>query len=180
MTATTVKQIEEAIRRFVDQYADRTSKEPVANRPNNKGQIEVATDAGRSAMERVTNAQDAVIEFEHARHNGTPVCRTPREASSAWLGVPEEGLSGLTSKQRRELAKRVTVRLLNGEDKHSRLFEVVDQGIGIRPQDLKRTILSLGESNKIQKHYLAGVYGQGGSSTLAFSRFGFCPTFTDT
>ena len=35
---------------------------------------------------------------------------------------------------------------------------------------MKHTILSLNESNKIQKHYLAGTYGQGGSSTLAFSK----------
>ena len=34
---------------------------------------------------------------------------------------------------------------------------------------MKDTILSLNESNKIQKHYLAGTYGQGGSSTFAFS-----------
>jgi hypothetical protein len=33
------------------------------------------------------------------------------------------------------------------------------------------TILSLGASNKIQKHYLAGTYGQGGSSTLNFCKY---------
>jgi hypothetical protein len=32
------------------------------------------------------------------------------------------------------------------------------------------TILSLNEGNKWQKHYLAGTFGQGGSSTFAFSR----------
>jgi hypothetical protein len=35
------------------------------------------------------------------------------------------------------------------------------------------TILSLNESHKIQKHYLAGTYGQGGSSTLAFCKYAF-------
>jgi hypothetical protein len=38
---------------------------------------------------------------------------------------------------------------------------------------MKDTILSLNESNKIQKHYLAGTYGQGGSSTLTFSKYVF-------
>src|SRR5581483_10659090 len=33
--------------------------------------------------------------------------------------------------------------------------------------------LSLNESNKMQKHYLAGAYGQGGSSTFAASRYVF-------
>ena len=32
------------------------------------------------------------------------------------------------------------------------------------------TILSLNEGNKWQKHYLAGTFGQGGSSTFAFSK----------
>ena len=31
--------------------------------------------------------------------------------------------------------------------------------------------MSLNESNKIQKHYLAGTYGQGGSSTFAFCKY---------
>jgi hypothetical protein len=38
---------------------------------------------------------------------------------------------------------------------------------------MKDTILSLNESNKIQKHYLAGTYGQGGSSTLYYSQYVF-------
>jgi hypothetical protein len=35
------------------------------------------------------------------------------------------------------------------------------------------TILSLNEGNKWQKHYLAGTFGQGGSSTFAFSQLTF-------
>jgi hypothetical protein len=33
------------------------------------------------------------------------------------------------------------------------------------------TILSLSEGNKWQKHYLAGIYGQGGSSTFAVCKY---------
>jgi hypothetical protein len=62
------------------------------------------------------------------------------------------------------------VRLEPGEGSQSRILTVVDGGIGIDPDRMKGTILSLNESNKIQKHYLAGTYGQGGSSTLAFSK----------
>jgi hypothetical protein len=58
-----------------------------------------------------------------------------------------------------------------GEGRESRVLEVRDQGIGIAPENVTRTILSLNESNKLQKHYLAGAYGQGGSSTFAFSRY---------
>ena len=145
---------------------------PVGGRPNNRGAIEVASDAGRSIIERVTNMLDAVLELEQEKHGGTPDCRTPREASSAWLGVPErEGLAALSNRQRQSLAESAILRVEPGEGSQSRVVTVVDQGIGIAPEELQGTILSLNESNKIQKHYLAGTYGQGGSSTYAFCRF---------
>ncbi len=145
---------------------------PIGRRPNNRGAIEVASDPGRSIIERITNAHDALLEREHEQHGGKPKCNSPREASSAWLDVPEkEGLSGLTNKQRQSLAMKTVVRLDPGEGWQSRLVTVIDQGIGIEPERLEGTILSLNESNKIQKHYLAGTYGQGGSSTFAFCKY---------
>jgi len=42
--------------------------------------------------------------------------------------------------------------------------------VGLTSEQMPRTILSLSESNKVQKLYLAGAYGQGGSSTLAVSK----------
>ncbi len=38
-------------------------------------------------------------------------------------------------------------------------------------RNLPATILSLNASNKLQKHYLAGIYGQGGSSTFAVCKY---------
>jgi hypothetical protein len=147
---------------------------PFGARPNNRGAIEVAADATRSAIERVTNAFDAVLELEHNRHSGKPDCRSPREAAEAWLNVSKkDGLSGLTTKQRQDLALNAIVRLEPGEGPQSRTLTVIDRGIGIPPGKMKDTILSLNESNKIQKHYLAGTYGQGGSSTLFFSEYVF-------
>lgn len=145
---------------------------PFGRRENNRGAIEVATDPARSLIERVTNAHDALLEYEHARHKGLPVCLSPREAAEAWLEVPMKGgLSALTPKQRQNLAGDTVLRLDPGEGWQSRILTVVDRGSGIAPENMEGTILSLNESNKIQKHYLAGTYGQGGSSTLAFSRF---------
>lgn len=150
----------------------RAGFQPVGRRPNNRGAVEVASDAGRSMIERVTNMLDAILELEHEKHGGTPTCRSPREAGSAWLGVPQkDGLSALSKKQRQDLAARAIVRLEPGEGSQSRLVTVIDRGIGIEPNRLEGTILSLNESNKIQKHYLAGTYGQGGSSTFAFCKY---------
>lgn len=172
LQATGTQQVETALDAFLAANAGATAFQPVGRRPNNRGAIEVASDAGRSMIERVTNMLDALLELEHERHGGTPTCRSPREAASAWLGVPEkDGLSALSNKQRQDLAARSIVRLEPGEGSQSRLLTVIDQGIGIEPNRLEGTILSLNESNKIQKHYLAGTYGQGGSSTFAFAKY---------
>lgn len=140
-------------------------------RENNRGTIELSADPARSAVERITNGIDAVIEAEHQRHGGVPECRSPREAAASWLGIPDQGLSAMTPTERRSLAQRVTIALEPGDGRESRIVQVRDRGIGIAPQDMPSTILSLNESNKLQKHYLAGAYGQGGSTTFSFCRY---------
>jgi hypothetical protein len=78
-----------------------------------------------------------------------------------------------SNKERQDLAAATILRLQPGEGWQSRLLSVVDRGVGILPDQMESTILSLNESNKIQKHYLAGTYGQGGSSTLPFCKYAF-------
>ena len=168
-SATSYAEAVSAIEEFEAAHGDAVGWMPVGGRQNNRGVIEVSADPGRSVIERVTNAVDAVLEEEHDRHEGLPVCRSPREAATAWLNVPEGGLSEMTPAQRRKLAQRVTVRLLAGDHKGARILEIRDAGTGLTAAEMPGTILSLNESNKMQKHYLAGAYGQGGSSTYASS-----------
>lgn len=140
-------------------------------RENNRGTIEASADPGRSIVERVTNGIDAILEAEHESHHQIPDCRSPREAATAWLNVPEDGLSGMTPQQRRTLAQRVSIRVADGDGRSARIVDVRDRGSGIRPSDMAGTILSLNATNKWRKHHLAGTYGQGGSSTFAVSRY---------
>ncbi|HKX09645.1 MAG TPA: hypothetical protein VJN67_15710 [Stellaceae bacterium] len=169
--ASTAPQVAEAIAQFESAHGMAIQWAPVGGRTNNRGSIEVSGDPGRSLVERITNAIDAVIEFEYAAHGGYPDCRSPREATTAWLNVPENGLSELTTRQRQQLANRIIVRLQPGTDRNLRTVEVRDAGTGIKPDQMPKTILSLAESNKLQKHYLVGTYGQGGSSTFASSQY---------
>ena len=171
--ADKVSQVEEVLDQIESEYADRLSWVPVGGKENNSGPIQVSSDEGRSLIERVTNGVDAILEREHDEHKGIPDCRTPKEAAYSWLSIPiDRGLSALSQVQRREMAvNNLIVRLLPGEDKNSRIVEAVDNGTGISAEEIPKTILSLNESNKIRKYYLCGIYGQGGSSTFAISKY---------
>ena len=87
LNAETLSSATQSLESFLAEGAHKITWRPVG-RDNNAGTIEAAGDPGRSVVERVTNAIDAVIESEHASHNGRPECRSPRDAATAWLNVP--------------------------------------------------------------------------------------------
>lgn len=170
--ADDIKSVEKFLKEFEDGHAEEVKWVAVGNRENNSGVINVATDPGRSLVERLTNAVDGILEREHEKHSGKPDCRTPREAANAWLGVPPDGLATLTPRQRQTFANDITISITEGEKKkEARTVQVRDGGIGITPERMPDTILSLNASNKWTKHYLAGTFGQGGSSTFATSKY---------
>lgn len=171
LKASVTDEVTAALRAFEDAQGNRLLWTPVGGKENNRGPIEVSADPGRSLVERLTNGIDGVLEAEYERHGGRPECRSPRQAATAWIGIPDHGLSGMTPAQRQSVANRVVIRLLPGEGRQGRLVEVRDLGIGLSPEQMPETILSLNASNKIRKHHLAGTYGQGGSSTFAISAY---------
>jgi len=169
--ANTPRDVDSALQRFEAAAGESVCWVPVGSRENNRGTIEAAADPGRSLVERVTNGIDAVLEQEHVAHSGVPACRSPKEAAAAWLNVPDGGLSELSAAQRQAIARRVSITLLEGAGRSKRVVEVADRGIGLSTEEMAATILSLNEGNKLTKHYLAGLYGQGGSSTFAVSDY---------
>jgi hypothetical protein len=164
------------VRGLLDEYATSQAAwitwRPVGDRRNNSGTIQAAGDPARSLMERVTNGIDAVIERAHFEHHGTPECSTPREAAETWFGVPAPGLHKLTASQRRKLAQNTLwLTLSPGDGRAKRTVTVADKGTGLSPDQMPHTILSLNAENKIDKFYLAGAFGQGGSATFASSDY---------
>jgi hypothetical protein len=170
LSATNTSAAWAALNGFRAKTKSSIEEKPLGYRPNNRGTVDVATDPGRSVIERITNAIDAILELEHSTHNGKPVCHTPRDAAQAWLGIDRQGIGAASQRQRQQLARRTVVTLEEGEGRASRIVTVRDTGIGLFPEHMTSTILSLNEGNKWQKHYLAGTFGQGGSSTFAFSK----------
>lgn len=165
-TTDTVREAVKAVEDFVG-TTEAAKWVPLGGRKNNRGTVEVATNTGRALVERITNGIDAVLENECDTHSCMPLCRSPREAASAWLNVPLGGLSSLSAGQRRHLANLVVLRMAPGEGPESRIVDILDRGTGLMAAEMPKTILGLNEDHKITKHYLAGTYGQGGSATFA-------------
>jgi hypothetical protein len=167
LEAKTTSEVDFLVRKIISEFGNRIELVPIGKRENNRGIIEINRDPGRGIVERITNGIDAILEYEHFRHNGIPGCRNPREAAGAWLNIPSHGLYELSAAQRRELANFVVVTIEEGDDKFYRTVQILDKGIGISVDQMPLSILSLGETNKLQKLYLSGAFGQGGSSTFA-------------
>lgn len=159
---------------------------PVGDREANYGNIAMGSDPGHAFVERVTNAIDAVIEREAIRSakkggKGKRLPRVPRDAVEDWFRVPGGRVSSLPAQlkkdekkgvSRQDLADEIVIRVFDSASKKEPTVEVRDFGVGLTPADVPRTILSLNAENKITKPYLAGAYGQGGSTALAFSPLG--------
>src|SRR6202022_2526933 len=70
-----------------------------------------------------------------------------------------------------EMRRQLVMRL--EFDKKSKEFsvEIRDHGIGQAPERVHHTLLSLGRTDKADKPYLIGVFGQGGSSAFSIAKY---------
>lgn len=145
---------------------------PFGGNPSNISTIGLATKPGKSLTERLTNAMDALLEDRAAQEPPGSMPDSPRIAAQEWFGRPASGPdSGLFQGLPVPIDKRISVVLLDSETEESPTVDVLDSGVGILPDDLGATILSLQAGNKIRKRYQIGAFGQGGSSTLGFSEY---------
>ena len=146
---------------------------PLGDRVANAANVEVLSEPGPALIERITNAMDAMLELRHQQVGfPDPGPQSPRQASESWFRIQGGTLSRAKDGQTiRSLAPNIRVALLDSSQPKRPTITVTDTGIGQHPTDLPRTILSLGESNKIDRHYLCGAYGQGGSATFAWCEY---------
>jgi hypothetical protein len=134
---------------------------------NNHGAAQIGVDPPTQLIERFINGQEAAIELEVRRTGIVP--KTPHDAARKLFGVPSRGLADMKDPEVRALAERtVSVTLADSGDKKPTVV-VEDRGIGQHPSAMPRTMLALHRSEKTDKPYLIGQYGQGGASTLLHS-----------
>src|SRR5664279_2997290 len=144
---------------------------PLGEKEGNFGLVNIGSDPGFAFIERITNALDALIDEAARRAPPAVVAElgSPRAAVAALFAIPEGRTIHLAPERQEQLAQDVTVTIGDGTVYARPLLEVRDTGTGLAPEAMPTTILNLAGSNKIAKPYLAGAYGQGGSTTFAFS-----------
>lgn len=157
---------------------------PVGRERGNAGRIKLANQPVNPIAERGVNGMEAIIEMARQRELlndlNAKAPTTPRDAVKRYFGLPpldqlpkldDSAASKDTRAKARELARQLRVRLL--WDKVAREFTVAieDDGIGQPPALVHKTLLSLGSTTKADKPYLIGVFGQGGSSAYAVSKY---------
>lgn len=157
---------------------------PVGRDRGNKGRIALANIPVNPIAERTVNGMEAIIEMARQRellaNPGALAPISPRGAVERYFAIPSldqlpklpnSAETKATRAKAREMARLLRVRLMY--DKAGREFTVSieDDGIGQTPASIHRTLLSLGSTTKADKWYLIGVFGQGGSSAYAVSKY---------
>src|SRR5712692_7244761 len=157
---------------------------PVGRERGNAGRIKQANYPVNPIAERTVNGMEAIIELARQRElleNATssdPV--SPREGVKRYFGLPpldelpkldESATSKATRARARDLARQLRVRLVFNKASREFTVAIEDDGIGQTPAMIHRTLLSLGSTTKADKWYLIGVFGQGGSSAYAVSKY---------
>lgn len=157
---------------------------PVGGERGNAGRIKQANQPVNPIAERTINGMEAIIEMARQREllldPSSKPPSSPRDAIRRYFGLPSldqlpkldtSDASKVIRGTARELARQLRVRLTH--DKRTREFTVAieDEGIGQSPESMHKTLLSLGTTTKADKWYLIGVFGQGGSSAYAISKY---------
>lgn len=156
---------------------------PVGRDRGNGGRIKLAGEPMNPLAERLVNGMEALIELarlrETAKDPKATVPPTPREAVLRYFGFPRlDQIERLDEDERKvksamadKVRKDLSIKL--DFEKKSKQFAVTvrDHGMGQAPENVHRTLLSLGRTEKADKPYLIGVFGQGGSSAFSIAKY---------
>ena len=153
---------------------------PVGRDRGNAGRIQLAGEPYNPHAERLINGMESLIELmrrlELLKTPDAPVPESPRDAVERYFGLPRlDTIPRLSDKvarraledRLREMRKKLVLRVEFAKKLNEFSVEVRDQGIGQAPERVHETLLSLGQTDKADKPYLIGVFGQGGSSAYA-------------
>lgn len=157
---------------------------PVGMDRGNAGRIQLAGEPYNPAAERLINGMEGIIELMRRRElrkdSNAPMPGSPREAVERYFRLPRLDLIPTIddNEWRRALEQQMStvrnnlfVRLDFDKRQRELTLEIRDHGIGQAPSRVHETLLSLGQTEKADKPYMIGVFGQGGSSTYAACQY---------
>lgn len=139
---------------------------------SNVGQL---TTGEKGVVERVTNAIDAVIEKERQKHgiryakNSSVIIK---KAFPNYYNHMQNVMEEVADRsQAKDAEGFVTLAVNDGSRSNKPTIDIVDKGTGLLGHEFESTILSINKGNKLSsdKSYLIGAFGQGGSTSLAFT-----------
>lgn len=172
ISATTVHDITDALDLLSS--AHRIGWRYVGNNENNLATINLGSDPAAGVIERVTNAIDAILEREWNQQGQPTNVTSPRQAVSQWFGIEGGHLSNVEDLRASTIVSvsgQVEITLRDSERRDRPTIDIRDYGVGIKADDFNRSILSLNGSRKLRKLFLAGAFGQGGSTALSYSLY---------
>lgn len=146
----------------------------LGDRESPAANVEVSPDPLNPLVERLVNGMESLIqlEMEPERLTGKAYKGIPSsvfEAAERYFSVPQGRARNLPTIDRRRLAQNLKL-ILRGK-RGTPTVVVQDKGIGIHPDYMPDTILSLANSSKGKKPYLIGAYGHGGSSSFEWCEY---------
>ena len=161
--------------------------DPVGMDRGNGGRIKLAGEPMNPLAERSVNGMESLIELARLRELKNPGrgdADQPARRGAALLRLPANRWHRAA---RRRGAKGETRPGRQGPQEpldHSRprqkskqfAVTIRDHGMGQVPAMMHKTLLSLGRTDKADKPYLIGVFGQGGSSAFSISEYSIVVT----
>jgi hypothetical protein len=151
---------------------------PVGRDRGNAGRIQLAGEPLNPAAERLVTGMEAIIELLKDPNATMPA--SPREAVLRYFGIPRLDhvpMEGDPERRKeidkniKDLRRQLSVRIMHNKKAKEFAVEIVDRGIGQSPTRVHETLLSLGRTDKADKPYLIGAFGQGGSSAYAAATY---------
>jgi hypothetical protein len=161
---------------------------PVGLERGNSGRIKLAGEPTNPIAERLVNGMEAIIELarlhELLAKSDAPMPASPREAALRYFGLPRlDAAERMDDEGRKTVRERVdkirrklSIHLDHNRNTKQFAVTIRDYGMGQSPSRMHQTLLSLGRSDKPDKPYLIGVFGQGGSSAFSASEYSVIAT----
>lgn len=156
---------------------------PVGRDRGNGGRIKLAGEPMNPLAERLVNGLESLVEHARLREllkNSAAVPPdSPRAAVLRYFGFPKlDQIERLDDDDRKAMrakadAVRKNLSITLDFEKKVKEFAVTirDHGMGQTPANIHKSLLSLGRTDKADKPYLIGVFGQGGSSAFSIAKY---------